>query len=348
MKTKAAVLYELNKPLVVEEIDTTPLTHGQVLVKVAYSGVCRSQLNEVKGNRGEDPYLPHTLGHEGSGIVEEIGPGVTKVKPGDHVVLSWIKGLGCDRSSGTYIKEDQFINTGAISTFNEYSVVSENRTIPIHPDMPLDVAALLGCCVPTGFGAVLKRSLPEEQTVIAVFGVGSVGLCSVMAASSLRKFAKIIAVDINKHKLDLALSFGATHVIDTSQENLDSIFSITDGLGAFLSVEASGVKEVVESAYRYTHAKGLLVIAGNLKRGEKIQIDPFDLINGKGIVGTWGGETVTYIDIPGYVSLYLSGKIPLERLISHRYRLEEINDALEALDKGEAIKSLIEMERNET
>jgi S-(hydroxymethyl)glutathione dehydrogenase/alcohol dehydrogenase len=349
LKTRAAVLYELNKPLVVEDLDTTPLTHGQVLVKVAYSGVCRSQLNELKGNRGLDPYLPHTLGHEGSGIVEEIGPGVTKVKPGDHVVLSWIKGEGCDVPSNTYYKGNQKVNSGAIATFNEYSVVSENRIIPLNPAMPLDIAALMGCCVPTGFGTVLNTSIGRGYGGIAVFGVGSVGLCSVMAANWLYPSSKIIAVDIQQHKLDLALSLGATHVVDSSRvDRVDEILEITGGKGVDYCIEASGVRKVMESAFRATSEKGLLVIVGNLRRGESIEIDPFDLIKGKRIIGTWGGETNPDIDIPRYVSLYLSGNLPLERLITHRYRLEEINGAFDALDKGVAIKSLIEMERNET
>jgi S-(hydroxymethyl)glutathione dehydrogenase/alcohol dehydrogenase len=350
LKTRAAVLYELNKPLVVEDIDVTPVGHGQVLVRVAYSGVCRSQLNEVKGNRGEDPFLPHTLGHEGSGIVEEIGHGVTKVKPGDHVVISWIAGNGLDVPIHNYYKKgDQVINSGAVSTFNEYAVVSENRLIPIISGMPMDIAALMGCCVPTGFGTVLNTPVARAGGSIAVFGVGSVGLCSVIAASSFGHFSKIIAVDVQKHKLDLATSLGATHVIDAScQDPVRRILEITKGLGVYCCVEASGVKEVIESAFRATYAKGLLVVAGNVISGELVKIDPFDLIKGKRIMGTWGGETNQDIDIPKYINLYLSGKLPLERLITHRYRLEEINDAFEALESGLAIKSLIEMERNET
>ena len=161
MKTKAAVLYETNKPLVIEEVEIPKLKDGQVLVKVLFSGVCGSQLNEIKGLKGEDKYLPHLLGHEGSGIVEEVGSKVTKVKKGDYVVLCWIKGSGLDAPSCQYTKDNIKINSGAITTFNQYSIISENRLFKIPKEVPPYVAALLGCAIPTGAG-IIKNEIRKK------------------------------------------------------------------------------------------------------------------------------------------------------------------------------------------
>lgn len=340
MITKAAVLYELNSPLVVEELELPELGYGQVLVRIAYSGICRNQLNEIRGRRGEDPYLPHTLGHEASGIVAALGPGVTKVNVGDHVVLSWIKGKGYDIPRCTYHKGNLKVNSGAISTFGEYSVVSENRVTAIPKDMPLDIAALLGCCVPTGFGTVFNQVKPGSS--IAIFGVGGVGLCTLMAAG-LMGCSPIIAIDVQPSKLEMARNLGATHLINTRYRGpLSRILNIS-GKGVDYAIEAAGERAAMEQAYKSIHDRGVALIAGNLARGKKISIDPFDLIQGKRIVGSWGGGTNPDKDIPHYVKLYLSGKINLGSLISHRYSLEAINDALAPFEAGQTAKVLIEM-----
>lgn len=339
---KAAVLYEINSPLIIDELELPEPDYGQVLVKVAYSGICHTQLNEIRGRRGKDPYLPHTLGHEGSGVVVALGPAITKTKVGDHVVLSWIKGKGHDIPSCTYHKKNLKINSGAITTFNEYSVVSENRITPIPKDMPLDIAALLGCCVPTGSGAVLNHVKPGSS--IAIFGTGGVGLCAVIAAS-LIGCSPIIAVDIQPKKLEVAQSLGATHLINARRTfPLNRILGYFTDKGVDCAIEATGEREAMEQAYMSVHDQGEVVIMGNLAWGEKISIDPFDLIKGKRIIGSWGGETNPDIDIPRYVTLYLSGKIKLRSLISHRYSLEAINDALATLEAGQAIRVVIEME----
>ncbi len=349
MKTEAAILYELGKPLVVEELTLPELKHGQVLVKIAFSGICHSQLLEIRGKRGEDRYLPHTLGHEGSGIVEAVGPGVTHVKPGDHVVLSWIKGPGEDVPSCSYRKGDVLINSGAITTFNEYSIISENRITPITKEMSFDKAALLGCAIPTGVGSVLNTAKVRPGSSIAIFGVGGIGLCAVLAAD-LMNCSKIIAIDIYNHKLQLAEELGATHVINANKDDpVSTIMDLTADIGVDYAIEAAGTKETMEKAFlsvRYNG--GLLVIAGNLAQKQYISIDPFDLIKGKRIVGTWGGETRPERDIPFYVNTYLSGKLKLEKLITHRYKLDDINKAFEDLENGKVGRALIQFYDNYT
>lgn len=345
MKTTAAIFHEINRPLRIEKLIIPELKAGQVLVKVAYSGVCHSQLNEVRGLKGEDKFLPHTLGHEGSGIVEKIGAGVKKVKPGDHVVLTWIKGNGADMPSTLYRRDDgSIVNSGAISTFLTKAVISENRLVKISDEMPLREASLLGCGIPTGAGIVINTAKVFSGNSIAIFGVGGVGLSALLAAK-MRGVALIIAIDTLDHKLERAIKFGATHIINaTKQDVLSSILRITAGLGVDYAIESAGKKESMENAFQSVRDNGgLCIIAGNLPQGERISISPFDLIKGKRIIGTWGGETQPDRDIPMYVNLYLSGKLKLEELITHTFRLQNINRAFDDLSNGNGARILIDM-----
>ncbi len=348
MKTKAAVLYEIGKPLVIEELQIPEPQHGQVLVKVLYSGICHSQLNEIRGLKGDDKYLPHTLGHEGSGIVKTVGPGVRKVKPGDHVVLTWIKGDGLDAPSAIYRRSNgSVVNSGAISTFMEYSIISENRLIAISKEIPLREASLLGCAVPTGAGIVMNTAQVKPGSSVAVFGIGGIGLSAVMA-SSLMKADIIIAIDVFEHKLKQARQLGATHLINARQQDpLATILEITGGRGVDYAIEAAGQREAMETAFQAVRDNGgLCMLAGNLPQGECISLDPFDLIKGKRIAGTWGGESQPERDIPMFVDLYLSGKLKLDRLVTHSYSLDDINEALEDFEKGRIGRALIDMSQH--
>lgn len=338
MKTKAAILTSLNIPLAIESITIPALRKGQTLIKIAYSGVCHSQLNEIQGRRGKDPFLPHTLGHEGSGIVHGIGPGVTKVKPGDHVVLTWIKGKGHDVPSCTYRKERTIINSGAISTFSSYSILSENRLVRIPKTIPLEYAALLGCAVPTGGGIIKNTMKPSPESSIVIFGMGGVGASALLAAS-MAHCKPIIAVDIYNEKLALASKLGAHKVINAKKKNvLEEIQAVTKGTGVDFAVEAAGVKSSMELAFRALRPNGgLLVIAGNLAAGETIAIDPFDLIKGKRIIGSWGGSTNPDRDIPWYARQFVKKRLPLEKLITHRFALHDINKAIRALETEKSI-----------
>jgi S-(hydroxymethyl)glutathione dehydrogenase/alcohol dehydrogenase len=345
MKNLAAVLYEINEPLQIEELTIPELKEGQVLVEIAYSGVCHSQLNEIHGLKGEDKFLPHTLGHEGSGIVERIGPGVRKVNPGDHVVLTWIKGSGADIPSALYTRSNgSIVNSGAISTFLTRAVISENRLVKIPDEMPLREAALLGCAIPTGAGIVMNTAKISTGSSVAIFGIGGIGLSALLAANMMGAKV-IIAIDVIDYKLEQALSFGATHVINAkNQDIISSILNITDNRGVDFAIESAGRRESMENAFSSVRDNGgLCIIAGNLPQGEHISIDPFDLIKGKRIIGTWGGETQPDRDIPSYIDLYLSGKLQLDTLITNIYSLKQINQAFEDLNNGKVGRSLIDM-----
>lgn len=345
MKTLAVVLEKINNPLRIEELTIPELKHGQVLVKIAYSGICHSQLNEIRGLKGEDKFLPHTLGHEGSGIVEAVGSGVKKVKAGDRLVLTWIKGSGIDVPAAVYKKEDGLpVNSGAISTFLTRAVISENRVVKISNELSLRVAALLGCAIPTGAGIVINTMDISGGRSIAIFGIGGIGLSALLAAK-IKGATTIIAIDISEDRLKQAIFLGATHTLNAKKENVvEGIMKITDGKGVDYAIESAGKKESMEMAFKSVRDKGgLCVIAGNLSHGEMIQIDPLDLIKGRRIIGTWGGQTQPDRDIPMYADWVLSGKLDLEKLVCRVFELKNINEAIEYMEQHAVGRVLIEM-----
>ena len=342
MNMKAAVLYNINKPLVVEDIEVPDPEIGQVLVKVTASGICHTQLDNIKGNYGNDPYLPHLLGHEGAGIVESIGPGVTHVAPGDHVVLSWIKGQGFNAKPPKYKKGKQVINAGFVTTFNEYTVASENRVTKIREDMPFDVASLLGCAVPTGLGAAINESKVEPASTVAVFGAGGIGL-NIIQGAALVNAMKIIAVDVFDKKLDFARKFGATHTINAKKENpVKRIKELTNGMGVDYAFESAGLKQTAEQAFQAACNTGLINLVGNPTKGQTVCIDALQTHYGKRLIGGHGGHVVPEVDFSRYADLYIEKKLKLDELITDRFTLEEINKAIESLESGEVCRAVIE------
>ena len=342
MKTRAAVLYNLNTPLVLDELEIPDLKTGQVLVKMAFSGVCQSQVMEARGKRGLDRFLPHLLGHEGSGVVVKVGAGVQKVKIDDPVVLTWIKSNGADCGGTHYSRGDTIINAGAVTTFSDYTVVSENRCVKLEEGIPMDLASLFGCAVLTGAGLVLNSMHPLPENSILIWGVGGIGLSAVMAAN-LCQCAKIIAVDTQEHNLKLSQAFGATHLINIQvEEPLNRIREIAGMEGVDFAVGAAGKTSTIESAFSTVRKNGgLCVFASHPPTGEKICLDPYDLISGKQIRGSWGGDPRPDKDIPRFSEFYRQGHLPLEKLISRRYPLEQINQALNDLEQGALGRSLI-------
>jgi S-(hydroxymethyl)glutathione dehydrogenase/alcohol dehydrogenase len=342
MKTRAAILWQLNKPLVVDDVEIPSLKPGQVLVKIVYSGICRAQYNEMTGLKGPDKFLPHLLGHEASGFVVDTARGVTKVKKNDYVCLSWIKGLGLDALNSQYKLGATLINAGAVTTFSDYTVVSENRVIKIPKSAPADIAAIAGCAIATGCGIINNTLNAVKNSSVIVFGVGGIGL-SVLLGAKHRGCSTIIAVDVLDSKLKFARRLGATHAINAARSSvLESIRELLPQ-GADYAVDASGNKTAMENAFECIKTTGVCVIAGNLGKDEKIQLHPFELIKGKRIVGTWGGETKPDRDIPAYLKAFAQGKLPIDRMITHRFGLEDINKAFQVLIKGDAGRIILKM-----
>ena len=340
-RSLAAVLVRQNEPLRLIELDLPALQSGQVMVEIAWSGVCHSQLNEWTGARGPDPFLPHTLGHEGAGTVTAVGLGVTKVRAGDRVVVSWIKGEGADIRGTVYQSGEGAINSGAVSTFMERAVVAENRVFPIPADMPLREAALLGCAIPTGAGIVFNTAVAREGSSLCIIGAGGIGLSALLAGVANR-CAPIIVVDVLPEKLVKARELGAHHIIDASMDDpVETVLALNGGKGVDLAIEAAGRPASMEAAFSVTRRGGLCVLAGNLAHGETIRIDPFELIAGKRLIGTWGGETKPDRDIPAYVRRFKDGSLPLGKLISREYPLTAINEALMDLRRGAVVRALV-------
>lgn len=343
MKTQAALLVETGKPLRIEEIETPALKRGQVLVEIAYSGACGTQVMEVRGDKGEDRWTPHCLGHEGSGSVVEVGPEVTKVKPGDHVVLSWLRGDGIEAGGAVYDWDGVRVNAGGVTTFQRHAVISENRLTRLPAGLPLDLAVLLGCAAPTGMGAVFNVLQLKPGQTVAVFGAGGIGLHACMAAV-FAKAARIIAVDPQADRRALARSFGATDVIDPEAgDPVEAVLGLV-ARGVDLAVEATGVPSVMRQAVSAVRPQGgRAVVIGNAKFGSELTIDPGVFNQGKGLMGTWGGDSVPDRDFPNFGEILTSGQFDLKLLLSRSYSLDEINDALSDLAAGRVGRPLIDM-----
>lgn len=344
MKTEAAILTALGRPIELWDLEVPALKAGQVLVEVAYSGLCHTQLLEARGAKGPDRFLPHTIGHEGSGTVIGVGPGVAKVREGDRVVLSWIQGGGAVVGSTVYASGSGPVNSGAVSTFLRHAVTCESRVTKIPAELPLREAALLGCAVPTGAGIVMNTAALEAGASVAVFGTGGIGLSAILGAV-IRKAGVIIAVDVSEDKLALAKKLGATRAVNAaSSDAVSAIMEATGGKGVDCAVEAAGKIQTMEAAFRAVRAKGgICVLAGNLPQGQTISIDPMGLISGKRLVGTWGGESVPDRDVPVFADMFLTGSLNLGALIAAEYPLSGINKAFEDLERGLPGRALVSM-----
>lgn len=343
MKTTAAILVETGRSLELGELEMPPIQSGQALVEIAFSGVCHTQLLECRGLRGEDRFLPHCLGHEGSGTVLEIGDGVQRVSAGDQVILSWIKGSGADVPSTRYDWDGRTVNSGAITTFSRHAVISENRLTPVGSDISLPAAALVGCAIPTGAGVVFNTANAQRGESVAVFGCGGVGLCAVAAASAAG-CAPIIAVDRIASKLEIARMMGTTQTVCVDEQDpIEAIAAICQA-GVDIAVEATGRPEVMELALQVVHPRGgRAVVVGNAPFGARMSLDPGQLNLGKQLLGTWGGDSEPDRDYANYCEMVAGDKLKIGPLLEARYRLEDVNQALDDLEHGRVLRPLLEM-----
>ena len=338
---KAAILVESKKPLVVANVDLPKkLEYGQVLVKIFYSGICGAQVNEeIDAAKGPDKFLPHLLGHEGSGVVEKIGDGVATVKPGDHVVLHWRKSKGIQSGVPKYLWKGKQVNAGWITTFNEKAIVSENRLTVIPKDFDMRTAALFGCAVTTGFGVVNNDAKIKIGQSVLIFGVGGLGL-NIAYASSMVSAYPIVGIDLHEHKIDLGKKFGLTHGMTIKSNNLEKeIYNIIGMKGADAVIETTGIAKVIEQAYQLTASDGKTILVG-VPKG-KISIYSLPLHFDKKLTGSHGGSSDPDNDIPRYIRLINNNKMSLKNLITHEFNLAEINKAIDLFRSGKAGRIII-------
>lgn len=343
---KAAILETIDAPLVIGDVELTSLSAGQVLVKVLASGICGAQLQEIAGLKGNAKFVPHLLGHEGCGIVEEIGAGVTTVKKGDKVVMHWRKGDGIESDFPTYEYKGKKMGSGKVTTFSEYSIVSENRITTIPQDTPVELAALLGCGLSTALGTINNEAKVQFGESVMVIGTGGLG-ANLIAAAKLASAYPIVAVDIHDSKKELALSMGAHLFINTKNEAISealaSAFSIKN---IDVIIDTAGNKIATESAVPLLSGIGRYIMVGQPKPGDSIElINAYHFFDGEGKTfrATQGGNFSPATDIPRYVRMAKGGVLSTENIITHRMKLEQVNEAIELVRNGEAGRILIEM-----
>ncbi|MBS59807.1 MAG: dehydrogenase [Anaerolineaceae bacterium] len=344
--TKAAILVESNKPLVVASIELpNDLLHGQVLVKVVYSGICGAQINEIEAAKGPDKFLPHLLGHEGSGMVLDVGPGVTSVKQGDHVVMHWRPSQGIQSETPKYSWKDNLVNAGWVTTFNEFAVLSENRLTVIPKEFDLKLAPLLGCAVTTAMGVINNDAHVKIGQSVVIFGVGGVGL-NIAQAANMVSAHPIVGIDLSQTKLEMAKKFGVTNAFvgGNNLENcVETIREVVGKQGADVVVDTTGNARVIESAYELTHPDGKTILVGVPRKGDNISIYSLPLHFNKVLTGSEGGGSIPHVDIPRYIRLHQAGQFNLDGLVTHEFSLDEVNDAIDVVRSGECGRCMIDM-----
>jgi Zn-dependent alcohol dehydrogenase len=354
-------MYNFNEPLTIDTVELKPPREDEVIVKVVASGICHTDLSVIRCSLPMPP--PVILGHEGAGIIEEVGKGVTDLKPGDHVVLSWVQSCGkcsycvngrthlcvwahqgmMEGTEGVFLKDGMEISrfTG-VSSFAQRTVVRAAAAIKIQADAPLDRACLVGCGVMTGVGAVMNTAKVRPGETVAVFGCGGVGL-NVIQGAALCGAAKIIAVDLVEQKLKWAKEFGATDVVNGKDVDApDAIRSLTDGLGVDYAFEVIGAPAPITQAFMSLKRGGAAVIVGVPPFGQEISVPGAMLpLEEKSLIGSLYGSANMRRDIPNLIALYMQKRLKLDELISRRIKLDDINAAFDAMEKGEVARSII-------
>ena len=332
---RAAILVKQNSELIVDDVELPDeLKIGQVLVKITVSGICGSQIGEIKGVKGEDRFLPHLMGHEGCGEVLDIGGGVKNVEVGDRVCLHWRKGTGLQSDPPLYKWKGQNLNAGWVTTFNNYAIVSENRCTKVPNFVSDDNVALFGCAVTTGFGVVENNANLKIGESVLVYGAGGVGL-NIIQASKLKSAWPIIAVDLVDSRLELAGKLGATHLINGSNSDVEEEIKKIVGIkGLDVFIDNTGITEIMKKGFELTKNEGRIILVGVPKKGDELSIYTLPLHFGKVITGSHGGESQPDKDIPRYINLIKRGLWSLDDFVSARYSLDNINSAIYDMQKG--------------
>lgn len=333
---KAVVLEKIDSPLAIREVELTELKVGQVLVRVLVSGLCGAQIHEIRGHKGNKKFLPHLMGHEGCGIVEEVGPGVTTVKVGDKVVMHWRPGSGIESPFPSYILDGKSMSSGKVTTLSEYSIVSENRLTTVPQDAPPELCAVLGCALTTAMGIIDNEVDLKFGESVAIVGTGGVGL-NLIQAASMKSACPIVAVDNNLSKKDICFTAGASLFTN-------SILNVDDKIDVI--IDTTGIPEVISECISKLSGNGRMILVGQPAPGKFVEImNAVNLFNGMGqsIKATQGGKTNPQEDIPRYVKMHKEGILDISQFITHRFKLEQINDAFDLLKSGNAGKIIIEI-----
>jgi len=359
---KAVVVHEVNK-IEVREVALDPPQAGEVKIKMAATGVCHSDLSMANGTFPNA--LPMALGHEGAGVIEEVGDGVTNVKAGDHVVLSFVPNcrdcFHCLRGEAHLCVKKRILGTGSqldgtyrlhegsqdIPVMNGIGCMAEHVVgpaicvVPIEREIPLQVAALVGCAVTTGVGAALKTAEVKPGSTVAVFGCGGVGI-SVIQGAVLAGAKQVIAVDLNEDKLEMAKKFGATHTVKASDTAVKEIKGLTNRMGVDYAFEAIGIGAVVEQAYAATRNGGKCTMVGMGSTGDRLSFDAFTFpLFAKTLCGCMYGNANPSVDFPKMLDLYAAGKLDLEGMITKTYTIDEAPQAFEDLISGQNTRGVI-------
>lgn len=353
---KAAVLYERAAPMIVQDIELPELQAGEARVKIVASGVCHSDLHHWARDMGTP--VPVVLGHEGAGLVEEVGPGASRVKAGDHVIIAFgskcgecfycLRGMPylCTPTSPIqrYMRrgETAIHQAWGVSSYAERTVTSVNNLIVIPDSVPFASASLIACGVTTGLGAVFNTAKVEPGSHVVVIGTGGVGL-NVVQGARIAGAAKIIAVDILDSKLEYAREFGATHLINGGRENVvERVRELTGGYGADYAFEVIGLPKTVEQAYESVRKGGVAVVVGVSSPDAEMTLKPLMMMRtARTLMGCAYGSARPQVDFPRFVELYQQGKLKLDELISRRFELDEINEAFRALQSGELARGVV-------
>jgi S-(hydroxymethyl)glutathione dehydrogenase/alcohol dehydrogenase len=355
--TRAAVLTEAGKPLEVTDIDLDPTGHDQVRVRLAATGVCHSDLSIARGALRHP--LPAVPGHEGAGVVTEVGADVTTVRPGDHVILNWTPACGacffcgrgepylCDRAAADGLAAPYATRAGervvpvlGSGAFAEETLVLERAVVPIPHDVPFEVAALVGCAVTTGFGAAVNTAKVQPGDTVVVIGCGGVGL-SIVQGAAYAGASVVIAVDLDEASRALAADLGATHTVDGAGDVEAAVREVT-GRGADHAFEAIGRSQTIRTAYRVTRRGGTVVVVGAGRHDDLVSFSALELFfQARSIVGCVYGSADPARDFPRILGLYASGDLALDRLITDRISLDDVNDALAEMESGRGARSVI-------
>lgn len=341
---KAVILKEINSALEVSNVELTELKVGQVLVKVLVSGLCGAQLQEIAGLKGNANFVPHLMGHEGCGIVEEIGGGVTTVKVGDKVVMHWRKGDGIESDFPNYILNGKKISSGKITTLSEYSIVSENRITKVPHDTSDYLCALLGCGLTTALGVINNEAELKFGESVLVIGCGGVGL-NILQGAKLASAYPIIGVDNNEDKRSLSEIY-ASHFINLSTDDLNEKLKDIGTSKFDVIIDTTGISDLISKTIPLLSDSGRYILVGQTKPNQSIDIsNAIHLFggNGKTIKATQGGKTSPSEDINRYIKLHKAGLINIDDIITHEFSIDEINKAFDVLRSGKAGRIMIKM-----